>query len=68
MAIHTLLQLRYGQVLSTQLEVERVEQELRNKRALEEEQEVARSRQRQKDSIIDELVKAIVSLKYRVEY
>ena len=52
----SLPQLRHGQVLSTQLEVERAEQELKNQRALEEAQEVARIRQRQKESIIDELV------------
>ena len=57
---HPLLpQLRHGQVLSTQLEVERAEQELKNQRALEEAQEVARIRQRQKESIIDELVGAV---------
>ena len=36
--------------------MERAEQELKNQRALEEAQEVARIRQRQKESIIDELV------------
>lgn len=55
-------QLWYEQALTKELDREKVDQELRNKRALEEDEEVVKARKKQKQSIIDDLVCSIIML------
>ena len=55
-------QFRREKLLSQQLRGERDEQDLRHKRALEEEEEVTRARKRQKQSIIEDLVRRLPKL------